>query len=218
MASHRGLKAGTFIFEFDTPGIGYILKHAGLRVHGARHRAQRLRHRDRQKGHDLRESRRAAHHRAEPVPRLQGHRAHPRRGRRRRHAADGEQRGRGEVHHPVHEVRPHRRARRGPALGSGLLHDRTHHGEAGGAEPSHHARRADRNRRGGRERRGDRRARGGGLPLGRSLRPDLFARHPRRIRASPLRRSHRRRGRGRTRHRYLAGAPGARRRYRRRPL
>ena len=29
MASHRELKAGTFIFEFDTPGIGYILKHAG---------------------------------------------------------------------------------------------------------------------------------------------------------------------------------------------
>ena len=29
MASHRKLKAGTFIFEFDTPGIGYILKHAG---------------------------------------------------------------------------------------------------------------------------------------------------------------------------------------------
>ena len=29
MASHRRLKAGHFIFEFDTPGIGYILKHAG---------------------------------------------------------------------------------------------------------------------------------------------------------------------------------------------
>ena len=29
MASHRKLKAGHFIFEFDTPGIGYILKHAG---------------------------------------------------------------------------------------------------------------------------------------------------------------------------------------------
>ena len=29
MASHRELKAGHFIFEFDTPGIGYILKHAG---------------------------------------------------------------------------------------------------------------------------------------------------------------------------------------------
>ena len=29
MASHRGLKAGTFIFEFDTPGIGYLLKNAG---------------------------------------------------------------------------------------------------------------------------------------------------------------------------------------------
>ena len=29
MASHRGLKAGHFVFEFDTPGIGYILKHAG---------------------------------------------------------------------------------------------------------------------------------------------------------------------------------------------
>ena len=29
MASHRELKAGHFVFEFDTPGIGYILKHAG---------------------------------------------------------------------------------------------------------------------------------------------------------------------------------------------
>jgi len=29
MTSHRALKAGHFIFEFDTPGIGYILKHAG---------------------------------------------------------------------------------------------------------------------------------------------------------------------------------------------
>ena len=29
MAAHRGLKAGTFIFEFDVPGIGYVLKHAG---------------------------------------------------------------------------------------------------------------------------------------------------------------------------------------------
>ena len=29
MASHRELKAGHFIFEFDTPGIGYILAHAG---------------------------------------------------------------------------------------------------------------------------------------------------------------------------------------------
>ena len=29
MASHRELKAGTFIFEFDTPGIGYILGQAG---------------------------------------------------------------------------------------------------------------------------------------------------------------------------------------------
>ena len=29
MAAHRNLKAGHFIFEFDTPGIGYILKNAG---------------------------------------------------------------------------------------------------------------------------------------------------------------------------------------------
>ncbi len=29
MAGNRDLKAGHFIFEFDTPGIGYILKHAG---------------------------------------------------------------------------------------------------------------------------------------------------------------------------------------------
>ena len=29
MATHRELKAGTFIFEFDTPGIGYILEQAG---------------------------------------------------------------------------------------------------------------------------------------------------------------------------------------------
>ncbi len=29
MAAHRKLKAGHFVFEFDTPGIGYILKHAG---------------------------------------------------------------------------------------------------------------------------------------------------------------------------------------------
>ena len=29
MASHRKLKAGHFICEFDTPGVGYILKHAG---------------------------------------------------------------------------------------------------------------------------------------------------------------------------------------------
>ena len=29
MASHRSLKAGHFILEFDTPGIGYIVKNAG---------------------------------------------------------------------------------------------------------------------------------------------------------------------------------------------
>ncbi len=29
MAAHRNLKAGHFVFEFDTPGIGYILKEAG---------------------------------------------------------------------------------------------------------------------------------------------------------------------------------------------
>ena len=29
MAGSRDLKAGHFLFEFDTPGIGYILKHAG---------------------------------------------------------------------------------------------------------------------------------------------------------------------------------------------
>ncbi len=29
MTRHRGLKAGHFIFEFDTPGIGHILKNAG---------------------------------------------------------------------------------------------------------------------------------------------------------------------------------------------
>ena len=29
MAAHRSLKAGHFILEFDTPGIGYILKNAG---------------------------------------------------------------------------------------------------------------------------------------------------------------------------------------------
>ena len=29
MARHRKLKAGHFVFEFDTPGIGHILKQAG---------------------------------------------------------------------------------------------------------------------------------------------------------------------------------------------
>ncbi len=29
MARHRNLKAGHFVFEFDTPGIGHILKSAG---------------------------------------------------------------------------------------------------------------------------------------------------------------------------------------------
>ena len=197
MASHRKLKAGHFVFEFDTPGIGYILKHAGcdftildtehsgfgietVRRVMAFMRAAELPTIVRSPSRDYKDIARTLDAGADAVmlPMVSN--------------AD-------EAKSIIHSMKYYPAGGRGVILRSAV--DRYTAGPT-------MEKLAAQNRRtmlvvqienadGVENARGHRRARRGGLPVGRPLRPELLARHPRRVRPSQVRRSHRRGGRGR---------------------
>ena len=149
MASHRKLKAGTFIFEFDTPGIGYILKHAGCEytVLDTEH-----------SGFGIETVKRVVTYtRAAELPTIvrSPSRDYKDIARILDAGADGVMlpmvSSAEEAKSIIASMKyvPTGARGGGSALGGGLLHHRSHHGKAGGAESSHHARGANRERRRG---------------------------------------------------------------------
>ena len=218
MASHRELKAGHFIFEFDTPGIGYILKHAGCEftILDTEH-----------SGFGIETVKRVmAYMRAAELPTIvrSPSRDYKDIARTLDAGADGVMlpmvSTADEAKSIIHSMKYVPAGGRGVILRSAV--DRYTAGPT-------MEKLAAQNRRtmlvvqietaeGVGERARHRRAGRSGLPVGRPLRPELLARHPRRVRASEVPRSHRRGGRGRTRDRHLPRAPSARRRYRHRAV
>ena len=92
-------KFGHFIVEFATPGIGHILKSAGVRLRAL----SDLEHsgfgfRDGEERHPLFRGRRSARDRTSPVEGISSHCSRHGHGRRGPHASYGRQRGRSPSH------------------------------------------------------------------------------------------------------------------------